>query len=416
MSTTLDGAHTTSTDTPSAAELTLRAELVARATSLHPVLRANIAEAELERRLPQASVDALTEAGLLRLLTPKRFGGYEVGLRTYLDVTAEIARGGCSASAWYAFILNQSDWVLGTLQDEAQQAVWNTGPDTKLCAQLNPMGPIEITPADGGVRVSGRWGFASAGLHSTWTIFGWPVIDERGEPVDLKIGLVRIADLEVEDTWYSAGMAGTGSNTFVARDVFIPDEYQSVISLALIHQYPTPHKDEYAYQQNAAGIYSLAAFPPALGLAQAALEQTLAKLARGGKSISYTRYADSSKAPTTQLAVAQSATLIDCAFLQARAAADELDAVARTGRDMSPLDSAKNRMRVANAARNVREAIDLLLNVQGAGSFALVNPLQRLWRDINTCTRHGLVNSEMNHEVYGRALVGADEQQMHLLT
>jgi len=27
-------------------------------------------------------------------------------------------------------------------------------------------------------------------------------------------------------------MAGTGSNTFVARDVFIPDEYQSVISLA----------------------------------------------------------------------------------------------------------------------------------------------------------------------------------------
>jgi alkylation response protein AidB-like acyl-CoA dehydrogenase len=48
--------------------------------------------------------------------------------------------------------------------------------------------------------------------------------------------------------------------------------------------------------------------------------------------------------------------------------------------------------------------------VHGAGSFAEFNPLQRVWRDLETCSRHAVVNPEISAELYGRALLGVEEQ------
>ena len=53
-----------------------------------------------------------------------------------------------------------------------------------------------------------------------------------------------------------------------------------------------------------------------------------------------------------------------------------------------------------------------MLDVQGAGAFALNNPLQRIWRDMHIASRHGLSVPGMKQELYGRALLDADEQQM----
>jgi alkylation response protein AidB-like acyl-CoA dehydrogenase len=37
------------------------------------------------------------------------------------------------------------------------------------------------------------------------------------------IAYAPISELEIEDTWFVAGMCGTGSNTLVANDVFVLD-------------------------------------------------------------------------------------------------------------------------------------------------------------------------------------------------
>ena len=46
--------------------------LVARAAALIPMLRASAEEAEKARRVPPASLDALSEAGIFRMMAPKR--------------------------------------------------------------------------------------------------------------------------------------------------------------------------------------------------------------------------------------------------------------------------------------------------------------------------------------------------------
>ena len=64
------------------------AELVARVTGLHPLLRANAAPGEEDRRVAEPSMQALREAGILRIAQPRRYGGYQTSMRTMLDVSA----------------------------------------------------------------------------------------------------------------------------------------------------------------------------------------------------------------------------------------------------------------------------------------------------------------------------------------
>ena len=54
-------------------------------------------------------------------------------------------------------------------------------------------------------------------------------------------------------------------------------------------------------------------------------------------------------------------------------------------------------------------AIQILVTVHGAGSFAESSPMQQCWRDANTAARHTALNTIIRHEVYGKALLGVDE-------
>src|SRR3546814_17312615 len=92
-----------------------------------------------------------------------------------------------------------------------------------------------------------------------------------------------------------------------------------------------------------------------------------------------------------------------------RAAAD-IDDAAASGEYMEFLNRARVRADVGTVAHRCREAVDLLLNVHGAGSFAEGNPLQRVWRDLEPCGRHAVVSPEISSELHGRARPGVTEQ------
>jgi 3-hydroxy-9,10-secoandrosta-1,3,5(10)-triene-9,17-dione monooxygenase len=62
-------------------------EAIERARALKPKLRERVADAERLRHLPPENVADLLENGLYGLMTPKRFGGSELGSETMIDVT-----------------------------------------------------------------------------------------------------------------------------------------------------------------------------------------------------------------------------------------------------------------------------------------------------------------------------------------
>ncbi|MGW5641009.1 oxidoreductase, partial [Streptomyces sp. NPDC003832] len=75
------------------------AELVARAVKLQPLLRANAAQGERDRRVTEESIHALQHEGLFKVLQPRRYGGSQASMRALVDVSAAVgvADGG---TAW----------------------------------------------------------------------------------------------------------------------------------------------------------------------------------------------------------------------------------------------------------------------------------------------------------------------------
>ena len=111
-----------------------------------------------------------------------------------------------------------------------------------------------------------------------------------------------------------------------------------------------------------------------------------------------------------QVQVAEAALMLQTARLHAFQIADELDYCAATGRTVDYRTRARMRAQSGHVARQVIEAINLLLNVHGAESFAQTSPMQRHWRDANIAARHAGLNTVVGFEIFGRALLGVEDE------
>jgi len=379
----------------------LRADLVGRAREIVPVLARNAARTETDRRVVEENISLIDGAGLFSIMTPRRLGGLETDFRTKLEVSRELARG-CGSTSWVTTLTNVCAFFGGLFPDRAQRDVWADAPGNRIAGVLAPS--AEAATVDGGYRLTGSWGWASGCLHAQWAVVGLPVPDEHGEIVDQGLALVPMTDLSIEDTWYVAGMRGTGSNTLVARDVFVPQHRVISIPAAIQGRYATEHTDEVLYRSAFVPVAALVLAGPQLGLAQAALDLVIEKAPK--RAVSYTFYDAQTDAPTFQLAVAKAASLVDAAHLFAYRAAADIDQAAVDGVYPDYAAQARVRMDTGAAIENAREAIRTLVSAHGAGSFAEVSPLQRIWRDSEVASRHAVISPAISSEVYGRALLG----------
>jgi alkylation response protein AidB-like acyl-CoA dehydrogenase len=293
------------------------------------------------------------------------------------------------------------------MKDAAQRDVWESDPSARVCSQLQPAG--HATEHPDGISLSGSWNFASGCHHAQWSLVGFPILDANGTPVDQGLALIPIRECRIEESWFVCGMAATASDTLHAEKLRVPEHRIVRFSSLVTRRYPTEHTEEALFRTPMAPLGTLMVAPVIVGLAKAAFETTLRQLSSGTKRVAYTFVQDTRQTGITQVSLAQASALLDSAFLQLRAAADALDAAASAGDPMTRETRSFQRMRLAHAMKSARQAVDLLLDVQGASAFALANPVQRMWRDMNVASRHGFVHPENNQGVYGRAIAGVEE-------
>ncbi|MFB7652413.1 MULTISPECIES: acyl-CoA dehydrogenase family protein [unclassified Streptomyces] len=380
------------------------AELVERMRRLHPLLEKNAAQGEQERRVPEESIEALCEAGAFKIAQPKRYGGYETSMRTMLDVSAAVAEADGGA-AWVVTLSNVCAWMTALFPERAQDEVWADNPDHRVSGVLAPT--AETVKVDGGYRVTGRWYYNSGSRHADWAVLGIPVTDADGHVVDQGLALIPRQDLELEDTWFVAGMKASGSNCLIAHEVFVPDHRVLSVPPAIAGDYGTEHTDEALYRAAFVPLLTLVLVGPQLGLGRKALQIVREKAAK--KAISYTDYTSQSDSVAFQLQLSRASLQIDTAHLHAYRAADDIDRTAAEAGYPDLTTRARVRADSGWAVENITSAINDLLFAHGAGSFADVNPLQRIWRDSAVAARHAVVLPTVNYEVYGKALLGRDD-------
>jgi len=378
-------------------------DLTAKAAGLRALLAGQAAETDMLRRLPDANVKALKDAGLCRLMVPKRFGGHETSIHTYIEVMEELGRG-CGSTSWVASLINVCAWLTGLFPERAQQDVWGADPDAWVAGSLAPHG--DAKPADGGWRVTGKWMWASGCMHAQWAACGIHMNDDKGETVNFGLSLMPMSELTIDDTWFVAGMKGTGSNTIVAKDVFVPAHRFLPYPAAFAGSYRTEFTDEIVYRVALVPVTILILVGSQLGMAQAALDFVVEHAAkRGVTHTNYTRQVDSTG---FQILLADAAMKIETARLHAFRAADDLDGCAAAGRHPDLKERARVRADSALVAKYCREAVEILVSAHGTSSMGDWNRLQRLWRDVHVASRHAITEWQVNLEIYGKALLGVE--------
>jgi alkylation response protein AidB-like acyl-CoA dehydrogenase len=378
-------------------------ELVRRAASLRPLLEQNAQLTDSLRRLPDPVVTAVREAGLCRLMVPQRFGGHQTNIHAYIEVMEELGRG-CGSTSWVASLINVCAWLAALFPEKAQQDVWGSNPDAWVAGSLAPHGDAKAV--DGGWRVTGKWMWASGSMHAQWAACGIHMNNDKGETVNFGLSLMPMSELTIEDSWFVAGMKGTGSNTIVANDVFVPEHRFLPYPAAFGGSYRTEHSDEIVYRVALVPVTILILVGSQLGMAQAALDYVIEKASARG--ITHTNYARQRESAGFQILVADAAMKIETARLHAYRAADDLDACAAAGRHPDLRERARVRADSALVAKYCREAVEILVSAHGTSSMADSSRLQRLWRDVHVASRHAITEWQVNLEIYGKALLGVE--------
>lgn len=372
-------------------------DLVGRARGLAPKIFDKAVDAERDRNVPLETVEEFIDAGLMRTLIPKRWGGYEYGFDTAFDIGIEIGRSTCGSSAWCLSYLADHAYLLALFPEEAQHDLWSRNLDVGIATSFAPTG--KTTVVDGGYRLSGEWAWASGIRHSDWIIIGSMIFPENGHP-DLLLLLVPKTDLKVKDVWHNAGLRASGSNTVLLDDVFVPAH--RVVSMADLREGRSP-----GAAVNTAPIYSVpliaassyALLGPQIGVATGAYERWIAW--NKNRVAKYTQ-AQVARQVTTQIRIAEVAAEIDTADLLVRRSLE----VVRTKPSLAIADRVRNRRDFCYSSRVLVSAVDKLMQISGASGLFDTNPMQRAWRDVHTISCHVVMNFEAAAENFGRLELG----------
>jgi alkylation response protein AidB-like acyl-CoA dehydrogenase len=365
-------------------------ELVARARELVPLLRRNALDAVKLRRLPDESVDALTDAGIFRMTQPRRFGGYELDAASAGDVMSIVASG-CVACAWVLGIYTGVDQLVRGLREEAMAEAYS-GPHPRFAAVFGRVGG-RARRVDGGFRLIGRgvWPFNSGCHHATWDLLIMAIEEPDGSEWIAQV-IVPMSELTILDDWYVGGASGTGSNSVTAEELFVP-EHRVAPSLL--------HNRETAAKAIPLSLRIAIATSMPLGIARQALEAFL----DGARTATLKQlgFPSLAETPIAQHAVAEAAIRIDLIDAHIMWAQD----IARRYDD-SPPPAELAAIRAGNAycLRMAREAIEGLYDVSPPRSIGEDQVIQRLAREARAFERREQNGPLVNREAYGRFLCG----------
>ena len=203
-------------------------EIGQRVEALLPAIRARGDEIASLRQLPRDLVDSLKGAGAFRMSMPATWGGPEMSLRRQVELIEAVAVADPSVS-WCVMIGSDAGFYSAFLEDAVARELWRDLDDV-TAGWVFPAG--RAVPVDGGFRVSGRWQFGSGCTHADVIIGGCLIMGDVGSPAVgpdglpvTRIVVARADQFEIMDTWYTTGLAGSGSNDYRCQDLFVPAEH-----------------------------------------------------------------------------------------------------------------------------------------------------------------------------------------------
>src|ERR1700758_4205638 len=387
------------------------AAMATRAQALIPQLRDRAARTEELRRLPPETERDLHEAGLFRIVQPKRVGGSELDYVALVDCAEQLGKADASV-AWNFANLASHQWMLAMFDTRAQDMVWDRDPNALIASSfIFPAG--RARRVQGGYRLRGSWPFSSGVASCEWNMLGSVVSsDDEADGIEYRIFLLPRTDYRILDTWNAAGLRGTGSNDVEVRDAFVAESLS--VAVSDLAGGPTPGSAVNPNPLYTLPVFSLFPFVlsgVALGNAQACLDDYI-EVARHRAS-TYNR-AKLGDLQTTQIKIAEASAKIDAARLIMRSNCIEAMEAARRGEIPDMAVKTKSRRDGAHSVNICTEAVSLLFAASGARGLFTSGALQRQFRDAHAINAHIAFNFDAAGTNYGRIAIGLPSENLTL--
>jgi alkylation response protein AidB-like acyl-CoA dehydrogenase len=391
-------------NSPTISTNSTREALVAAAKGMIPMLRSRGQEISATRRVPDDVFRLLKDAGLMQLMRPHKYGGPEIGPDVLFQITRELSKGDGS-TAWVYAVTNSHDHFISFYPESVQDTYWASAKPLSASSYI-PVG--KAAPAEGGFRLSGKWGWSSGIENSGWVVVGAIVgmlPGDRPAP-DLRFFLLPESDYKVLDDWHVLGLCGTGSKTVVIEDVFVPNE--RILSNEDIKNGTTPGGKVHAhplYRASAWPLFGFCITAPAVGLVQGAydiiLEQVQARAAKPDHMFEARKTAGFMK-------LSEVSAQIDAATLLYDRGLTETARLLDAGQPLPVELKARNRRDQTYGTALLRQAMATLIAMTGGSGMLESNHIQRAFRDLQTLSAHPGGNWEVASIGYGSVMCGGD--------
>jgi 3-hydroxy-9,10-secoandrosta-1,3,5(10)-triene-9,17-dione monooxygenase len=387
------------------------AATIARANALIPQLRDRAGRTEELRRLPPETERDLHEAGLFRILQPKRVGGLEFDYVALVDCAEALGRADASA-AWNFANLASHHWMLGMFDARAQDRVWSKDVNALIASSfIFPAG--RARKVDGGYVLHGSWPFSSGVDSCEWNMLASVVSsDDEADGIEYRIFLLNKSDYKIVDTWSATGLRGTGSNDVEVEDAFVAEPM--TVAVSDLAGGPTPGSVVNPNPLYALPVFSL--FPyvlsgAALGNAQACLDDYVDVARHRASTYNRAKLGD---LQSTQIKIAEASAKIDAARLIMRATCIQAMADARRGHVPDIATKTRLRRDGAYSVNLCTEAVSLLFSASGARGLFTSGALQRQFRDAHAINSHLAFNFDAAGTNYGRVALGLPSENLTL--
>ena len=373
-------------------------EIMRRVAAISPTLASRAADCDAARRLVGESMAAMRDAGMFRIVSPLRTGGYELSLRTLADAVTGLSEA-CPSAGWVLMVMGAHHWCMGSFPEAAQTDVFGGGRDGLVAGTLSWQG--FAAPVSGGFRVNGRWQFCSGVDHAEWVMLGCADAATHGPLVHV---VVPRAEIEIDDTWHVMGLQGTGSKDVVAHDILVPEH--RAIDTRLMFRGASPHSANHAtnlYRLSAEAMLSTSVATAVLGSAKFALAQFIERTME--RKVILTGASKAEHAPT-QVRLAEAAAEIHSADLLLHDTLAEFEHVMSTGEQWGLEHRARAKWQAAYSAELCRRAVARMFSASGAHAVYAPSPLQAAFRNVNVGAQHASIDLDSSAELYARMRLG----------
>lgn len=376
-------------------------ELIARARALAPRLAERAFAADSEGRVSQETVAEIADAGLFRVLQPKRWGGYELDPRVFYTIQMALAEG-CMSTAWMYGVVGVHPWQLSLFPEQAQQDVWRTDSSIRIASTYMPTGKAE--PVEGGYRFSGNWGFSTGVDHCDWIFLGGLLPKKDGSGgLEHTTFLLPRSDFKVVQNWDVIGLRGTGSHDIVVDNVFVPEHRT--------HR-TNDHSDAgcpgrevnpgWLYRIPFTQVFQRAVSSSCIG----ALEGAIASFRQRAASHIGKHGVKMAEDPNSQLAVTEAMMTTDQLRLVLFRNYARIVDCAKTGNKMAVEERLMQRAQASQVPKLCSDRVNELMRSCAASGTYKANPIERIFRDMAQGRTHIANNTDAYARAHGGVMLG----------